>query len=67
MPEVAGDATLLVNPLSIEEIKNAMEKILTDKRLREELINKGFEQAKKFSWKNTAEETLKVYKNLMEK
>jgi glycosyltransferase involved in cell wall biosynthesis len=67
MFEVAGNATIPVNPLSIEEIKNAIEKLLTDKKSRERLINKGFEQAKKFSWKKTAEETLKIYENYSRK
>lgn len=61
MPEVAGDAALLVDPLKVEEISAAIEKIVTDTKLRKVLVEKGFEQAKKFSWKKTAEETLKIY------
>jgi len=62
MAEVADDAALLVDPYNIDEIAKAMYKVLTDKNLRENLIKKGLERAKQFSWKKTAKETLKVYK-----
>ncbi len=55
MPEVAGDAALLVNPFSVEEISNAMLTIYSDKELRQNLIEKGFEQEKQFSWDITAD------------
>ena len=55
MPEVAGDAALLVDPFSVEEIKNAMLKITKDNNLRNDLIKKGFVQQEKFSWDKTAE------------
>ena len=55
MPEVAGDAALLVDPFSVEEIKNAMLKIAKDNNLRNDLIKKGFVQQEKFSWDKTAE------------
>lgn len=55
MPEVAGDATLIVNPFSVEEIENAMMKMATDESLRKNLIEKGNMQKQKFSWDLTAE------------
>lgn len=55
MPEVAGDATLIVNPVSVEEIENAMLKMATDETLRKNLIAKGNLQKQKFSWDLTAE------------
>ncbi len=61
MPEVAGDAALYVDPFRIEDIA---EKILTlayDGSLQEALRQKGFAQASKFSWVETARKTLKVY------
>lgn len=64
LPEVVGDAALLFNPYKIEEITQAMQKVLTDNDLRQNLIAKGFEQAKKFSWEKTARETLKVYEEI---
>jgi glycosyltransferase involved in cell wall biosynthesis len=61
MPEVAGDAALLIDPTSVNEIKNAMSKLLKDKKLRDSLVKKGIKQAAKFSWDKTAKETIKVY------
>ena len=58
--EVAGNAAILVNPESIENIADAMQKILIDKDLKEDLIKKGFERANQFSWKKAATETLEV-------
>lgn len=55
MPEAAGDAALLVNPHSVEEIADAMQKLATDDNLRNELIQKGKQQVKKFSWDLTAQ------------
>ena len=51
LPEVAGDAAILVDPLSEDEIFEAYKKILSDKQLQREMIEKGLEQAKKFQWK----------------
>jgi glycosyltransferase involved in cell wall biosynthesis len=58
MPEVAGDAALLVNPYDIRSIADAMKRLMSDKALREHLIDNGFERAKQFSWKRCAEGTL---------
>jgi glycosyltransferase involved in cell wall biosynthesis len=55
MPEVAGDAALLVDPMSTEEIKAAMVKLYSDPLLREGLIEKGRERRQLFTWKKTAE------------
>lgn len=54
MPEAAGDAALLVNPLSVEEIAAAMKRLREDEALRQSLIEKGKEQITKFSWELTA-------------
>jgi glycosyltransferase involved in cell wall biosynthesis len=64
LPEVVGDAALLVDPENVEEIASAIEKVLTDEKMREELIRKGFERVKNFSWEKTASETLKIYKSV---
>ncbi|MCX6787564.1 MAG: glycosyltransferase family 1 protein [Candidatus Kaiserbacteria bacterium] len=58
LPEAAGDAAILVNPHNVDEICQAMEMVFTDTILRETLIKKGYEQAKKFSWTKTANEYL---------
>lgn len=54
MPEVAGDAALLVNPFSVESIKDAMIQMARDEKLRAGLISKGAVQKTKFSWEKTA-------------
>lgn len=55
LPEIAGDAALLVNPFDITEIKNAMLRLYTDKRLREQLIQKGTLRKQQFSWDRSAD------------
>lgn len=64
MPEVGGDAALYVNPYLVNEIKDAMNLLLENKELRQNLINKGHNQVKKFSWEKTARETLEIYREL---
>ena len=66
MPEVAGDAAVLVNPYSVDEIANAMYTVLTDDGLREKLRKRGLKRAKQFSWRKCAEEHLKVYRMVSE-
>lgn len=66
IPEVAGDAGLLVEKLEVEEFVKAILK-LDNKDLRNEIISKGFEQAKKFSWDKCFEETLEFYKEVVGK
>lgn len=55
MPEIAGDAALLVDPTDITMLEDALCKIYTDPALREDLIMKGRHQRTKFSWDRTAE------------
>jgi glycosyltransferase involved in cell wall biosynthesis len=50
MPEVAGDAAILVNPHDVDEIASAMQQINNNKPLRDKLIEKGFDRCKNFSW-----------------
>ena len=54
MPEVAGDAALLVDPTSVEEIAAAMEQIVSDTSLRRQLAEKGLARAAQLSWATTA-------------
>jgi glycosyltransferase involved in cell wall biosynthesis len=61
VPEVAGDAALLFDPHSREEIAAAVVRLLTDRQLAEELAARGRERAAGFSWARAAEETLAVY------
>jgi len=60
LPEVAGDAAILVNPLDVDDISTAMNQLYFNEALREKLIAKGFIQAKKFSWEKTAEKVRKA-------
>ena len=55
MPEVAGDAAILVDPFSTDSIVDAMKRIYLEKDLREELIERGRERQKLFSWQKTAD------------
>jgi glycosyltransferase involved in cell wall biosynthesis len=54
LPEVAGEAGLLIDPLSVEEIASSIQRLVEDKELRVELSKKGLERAKLFSWDKTA-------------
>ncbi|MFP4522508.1 MAG: glycosyltransferase family 4 protein, partial [Fibrobacterota bacterium] len=60
MPEVAGDAALLVDPLSVSELKSGLKKLIENKNLRRSLISKGKKRAKEFSWDNAAEQLIEV-------
>jgi glycosyltransferase involved in cell wall biosynthesis len=64
LPEAGGDACLYVNPEDVNDIKDKLDKIIKDKKLREGLVKKGYDQAKKFSWEETAKETLKELEGL---
>ncbi len=55
LPEVAGDAALIVDPFSVSEICAAMEQITSDEKLRNELIAKGAERGKLFDWQHSAD------------
>ena len=65
IPEVAGDAALLVDPTSEEQIANALERLLTDPELRDNLRRASVVQAAKFSWEQTAVSTAAIYKQLL--
>lgn len=60
LPEVVGDAGLLVNPYNIEEITFALDQLLRDEGLRARLTEKGLLRAKDFSWEKTASQTLNL-------
>lgn len=62
LPEVLGDAALLVNPENVFEIARAIQEALLDEDLRGELIAKGKAQAARYSWDRTAREVLEVYR-----
>ena len=62
--EIALDGAYFVNPLSVDEISEAMKKFMEDEGLRNEYREKGFAISQKFDWEKTAKETLEIYKSL---
>ena len=64
MPEIAGQAALLVDPYQVEEIAEAMDRIASDSNLRKNLSVAGLERSKEFSWERTARESLASYRNI---
>lgn len=61
LPEVVGDAALQVFPTDEQAIEEALHRVLTDPELRRDLRERGFRQAARFSWPETARQTLKVF------
>ena len=64
MPEVAGDAAILVDPHDTKAIASAIERVLTDEALREALIAKGYENIKRFSWDESAQKLHDIILNV---
>jgi glycosyltransferase involved in cell wall biosynthesis len=64
LPEVAGDAGLLVDPDDPEDISEAIRTLLTDDTRREQLAQRGLERARQFTWRRTARETMAVYRDV---
>ncbi|MCM8764016.1 MAG: glycosyltransferase family 4 protein [Candidatus Omnitrophica bacterium] len=65
LPEITGDACIHVNPENSEEIASAIVQLYQNKSLKENLIGKGFMQAKKFSWSKCAKKTIDIYKEVL--
>jgi glycosyltransferase involved in cell wall biosynthesis len=64
-PEAAGDAALYVDPLDVEGIAEGIQRVLTDRELRTDLVEKGFQNVKRFSWETTARQTLDLFESLV--
>lgn len=64
LPEVIGNAGTIINPFDKNQLVEAMYEVLTNKDLRENLINRGLERAKIFSWERAAKETLMIYEKV---
>jgi glycosyltransferase involved in cell wall biosynthesis len=62
LPEVVGDAGLLVNPFDVEAITSAMQSVITDSKLRSKLKFRSLNRAEMFDWRKTARRTLEVYR-----
>ncbi|HUN08573.1 MAG TPA: glycosyltransferase family 1 protein [Aggregatilineales bacterium] len=65
MPEAAGMAALLIDPLSVDELTGALARLLTDDGLRTDLIQQGYAQASRFTWSRSAQDLLTVYRRLL--
>ncbi len=64
LPEIVGNAGLLIDPYSIHDIAWAIRQVLEDKELKNRLIERGFERIKLFSWENAARQTLQLLKRM---
>ena len=65
LPEICGSATIYFDPLKVEKIAEAMNKVASDKKLREKLISSGLKQVKKFSWEKMSQAMWKVYQEIL--
>jgi len=65
LPEIYGDAAKYFDPLDKQSIVEAIADVLSNEKLRDELIRLGSEQVKKYSWERMAEETLAIYKKAL--
>jgi glycosyltransferase involved in cell wall biosynthesis len=64
LPEVAGNAALLVNPENVFEIRRGLQRVLTDAALRERMKQRGYEQAQRFSWTASVSRILDIYREV---
>jgi glycosyltransferase involved in cell wall biosynthesis len=62
LKEVLGSSGLVIDAYDLKSIASGIESVFKDKDLREDLIKKGYENVKKYSWKKTAKETVESYK-----
>ena len=65
LPEIGGDAVVYFDADNIIDIACTLEKLATDKKLRENLVKRGFEWSAKFNWENTITKTIEIAKNLV--
>ncbi|MCA0453058.1 MAG: glycosyltransferase family 4 protein [Chloroflexi bacterium] len=65
LPEVAGDAGLLVDPYDVDALANALQSLIQDEPLRQQLIEKGLERVKEFTWEKSARQLLGIYQTLL--
>ena len=65
LPEVAGDAAVLVNPLEVDDIARGLHEITTNEDLRRTLIERGYQQAQKFTWQACADVVLSVFEKVL--
>ena len=66
LPEVAGDAAVLIDPASIDSIKEGLKLLLNNENVRMSLMEKGLKRVKEFSWEKAAKETIYLYEKVYE-
>lgn len=64
LPEVVGDAAVIVNPENVFDIARGLRDALLDEELRRKLIERGYQQVKRFSWEKTASQVLEIYREV---
>jgi glycosyltransferase involved in cell wall biosynthesis len=64
MPEAAGDAALLIDPHDVDALTDALRRVISDSTLREDLVQRGYTQAARFTWDAAARKLLAVYDDL---
>lgn len=65
IPEICSGSALLVDPYDIDELSSSMNELLSDNNLRGSMIKCGLDNCKKYSWSNTAKDTITAYKNII--
>jgi len=65
LPEVGGDAAILINPYDLDELVNAIERVLTSQDLRQDMIQRGLERVKGFTWEKSARQLKQIYDMLL--
>ena len=60
LPEAGGDAAIYFDPQSVEDMAEKINRVVSSQKTREEMVKKGLEQIKKFSWEKSAEKTIKL-------
>jgi len=65
LPEVTGDAALLIDPEAVDELTTGLERLLTDTHWRSLAIERGLRQASRFSWQRCVDETVAVYQQVL--
>lgn len=65
LPEVHGDAAVYFNPLDIQEMAAKIDEVISSESLRKKLIEKGYENAKRFSWRRMAIQTLEIFNKVL--
>jgi glycosyltransferase involved in cell wall biosynthesis len=64
VPEIGGDAALIVDPDNVREMSEAIYRVISDEKLKQTLIKKGYERVRKFTWEKAAQETLEVFREV---